>query len=201
MKILVTGFEPFGNETCNPSMEVLKLLDETVRDVQIVTAVLPVVRFESLRRLEDLIESEQPDAVLSLGVAGGRSALTPERTAVNIDDFRIADNGGFQPADEKIYEDGPDAYFSRLPYRAMIQAIRQRGIPASLSESAGTFVCNHVFYGIRYYCEHYHPDLISGFMHIPYASEQGVENKPSLPLAQIAEGVKASIEALIEALS
>ena len=201
MKILVTGFEPFGSDTYNPSMEVLKGLSEQFSDADIVTAVLPVVRFEALRIIEELIEKEQPDAVLSLGLAGGRSALTPERTAVNVDDFRIRDNGGNMPQDEKIFADGPDAYFSTLPYRAMIKAISEAGIPASLSESAGTFVCNHVFYGTRYYCERNHPEILSGFMHVPYADEMHMEGRPSLPLQVIRAGVKAALTALNAALT
>lgn len=196
MKILVTGFEPFGNDTYNPSMEVLKALPERINDIEIVTAVLPVVRYESLRKAEELIESQRPAAVLSLGVAGGRDAITPERTAVNVDDFRIADNGGFQPCDEPVCKDGPAAYFSSLPVKEMVKAISALGLPAKLSESAGTFVCNHVFYGIRHYCSLKHPEIISGFMHIPFAAEQGIKDRPSLPLNDIAKGVKAAIEAI-----
>lgn len=201
MKILVTGFEPFGSDSYNPSKEVLRGLSEQFSDAEIITAVLPVVRFESLRLISQLIEKEQPDAVLSLGLAGGRNALTPERTAVNIDDFRIPDNGGNTPHDEKIFADGPDAYFSSLPYRAMIDAIRKAGIPAALSESAGTFVCNHVFYGTRYLCERNHPAILCGFMHVPYAEEMHIAGKFSLPLPVIQAGVAAALRALIEALS
>lgn len=201
MKILVTGFEPFGNDTYNPSMEVLRLLPKRIKDAEIVTGVLPVVRFESLRKMEELIKKEHPDAILSLGVAGGRSAITPERTAVNVDDYRIPDNGGFQPCDEPVYADGPAAYFSALPIKAMVQAVRECGLPAEVSESAGTFVCNHVFYGTRYYCEHDHPHVRSGFMHIPYASEQQKEDRPSLALSDIARGVSAALEAIAAQLS
>ena len=201
MKILVTGFEPFGNDTYNPSMEVLGILPKRIKDAEIVTGVLPVVRFASLRKMEELIEKEHPDAILSLGMAGGRSAITPERTAVNGDDYRIADNGGLQPCDEPVYADGPDAYFSLLPIKAMVRAIRACELPAEVSESAGTFVCNHVFYGTRYYCAIHHPDIRCGFMHVPYASEQCAETKPSLALDDIARGVKAAIEAIITELS
>lgn len=200
MKILVTGFEPFGKETYNPSLEVLNLLPDEIGDTAIVKAVLPVVRYESLERMQRLIEQEKPDAILSLGVAGGRSAVTPERTAVNIDDFRIPDNGGFQPVDERIFADGPDAYFTALPYRQMIRAIKDRGIAASLSESAGTFVCNHVFYGTRYYCEKNHPHIRSGFMHIPYAQEQGIKDSPSLALSEIGEAVREALSAIADTL-
>lgn len=201
MKILVTGFEPFGNETYNPSMEVLKNLPEKIKEADIVKAVLPVVKDESLEKMKQIIETEMPDAILSLGVAGGRNAVTPERTAVNINDFRIPDNGGFQPEDEPIFKDGPDAYFSTLPYRSMIEAIKEKGIPVSLSESAGTFVCNHVFYGTRYYCQRNHPHVLSGFMHIPYAKEQGIKDRPSLPLSDITEAVVAALGAVADALS
>ncbi len=201
MKILVTGFEPFGNETYNPSMEVLKNLPEKIKEADIVKAVLPVVKDESLEKIKQMIETEMPDAILSLGVAGGRNAVTPERTAVNINDFRIPDNGGFQPEDEPIFKDGPDAYFSTLPYRSMIEAIKEKGIPVSLSESAGTFVCNHVFYGTRYYCQRNHPHVLSGFMHIPYAKEQDIKDRPSLPLSDITEAVVAALGAVADALS
>lgn len=199
MKILVTGFEPFGTDLCNPSGQVLDLLADEIEGVKIIKAVLPVVRYESLRKAEELIEEYEPDMVLSLGLAGGRAALTPERTAVNVDDFRIGDNKGNEPHDEKIVSDGPDAYFTALPYRAMIEAMKEEGIPAVLSESAGTFVCNHLFYGLRHYCESEHQQIRSGFMHIPYSSEMGIKDKPSLPLAEIARGVTAALVAMIRA--
>lgn len=196
MKILISGFEPFGNDTFNPSMEVLKRLPDCRAGAEIIKAVLPVARFESLKIMEDLIEREKPDAVVSLGLASGRSGITIERTAVNIDDFRIEDNGSNQPHDERICEDGPDAWFTSLPYRELIAALDEKGIAASLSESAGTFVCNHVFYGVRNYCMRNHPEVISGFIHLPCSDEMGKTGLPSMPMEVIAEALLTVIEVL-----
>ena len=196
MKILISGFEPFGNDTYNPSMEVLKRLPDFRAGTEIKKAVLPVVRFESLRIMEDLIEAERPDAVVSLGLAAGRKGITIERTAVNIDDFRIRDNGSNQPHDERIIKDAPDAWFTSLPYRKLIAALNEKGIQASLSESAGTFVCNHVFFGVRNYCMQNHPEVISGFIHLPCTDEMGKSDLPEMPMDMIVKAMLTVIEVL-----
>ena len=138
--------------------------------------------------------------VLSIGQAGGRSDITVERIGINIDDYRIADNGHQQPIDEKIFADGPDAYFVNLPIKAMVKSIRSAGIPASISNSAGTFVCNHVTYGVRYLLEKRGKGQKSGFIHIPYLPSQVVDkpNQPSMALDVIVKGIQAAITAMVE---
>ena len=147
MKILVTGFDPFGKESINPAIEAVKRLDDEIANAQIIKLEIPTIAHTSLAVIKQAIEDHEPDMVLSIGQAGGRSDITVERIGINIDDYRIADNGHQQPIDEKIFADGPDAYFVNLPIKAMVKSIRSAGIPASISNSAGTFVCNHVTYG------------------------------------------------------
>ena len=150
--------------------------------------------------IKQAIEDHEPDMVLSIGQAGGRSDITVERIGINIDDYRIADNGHQQPIDEKIFADGPDAYFVNLPIKAMVKSIRSAGIPASISNSAGTFVCNHVTYGVRYLLEKRGKGQKSGFIHIPYLPSQVVDkpNQPSMALDVIVKGIQAAITAMVE---
>lgn len=199
MKILVTGFDPFGGETINPAIESVKRLPDTIAGAQIIKLEIPTVVHTSLACINDAIRTHKPDMVLSIGQAGGRSDITVERVGINIDDCRIPDNAGNQPIDVAIYEDGPTAYFSNLPIKAMVQEIRAHGIPASISNSAGTFVCNHVLYGVRYMIEHDFKGMKSGFIHIPFLPSQVVDkaNQPSMALDVIVEGLKKAIEAMV----
>lgn len=137
--------------------------------------------------------------ILSIGQAGGRPDITVERVGINCDDCRIPDNEGNQPIDEKVYADGPDAYFATLPIKAMVENIQKAGIPASISNTAGTFICNHVMYGVRYLCEHHYPKTRSGFIHIPFMTSQGVDkrNTPTMSLDDIVRGITAAIEAIV----
>ncbi len=147
--VLITGFEPFGGETLNPSWEVVKQLDGMIIDnCRVVARQLPCVFGESLEVLNAAIDALQPSVVLAIGQAGGRVDVTVERVAINVDDARIPDNSGQQPVDAPVIEGGPAAWFSTLPVKAMVAAIREAGIPASVSQTAGTFVCNHVMYGL-----------------------------------------------------
>ena len=193
MRILITGFEPFADDACNPSMQVLSLLPEEISGIKIVTCVLPVVRFEAAEKVIAAIEKENPDAVISLGLAAGRRGITLERTAVNIDSYRIADNKGNRPADEPVDRDGPCAYFSSLPIRKMEAAILSAGYPASVSESAGTFVCNHVFYSVRRWCELNRPRVISGFIHLPCSDEMAAEGQFSMSLNDMEKAIEAAV--------
>ena len=201
-KVLVTGFEPFGGEPINPAGEVLKLLEgKTVEGCQIVTKEIPTVRFLSLEMLRSAVAREDPMIVISLGQAGGRSEITPERVAINVDDFRIPDNAGNQPVDEPVIEGAPTAYWSTLPVKSMVRAIRDAGIPASVSNSAGTFVCNHLFYGLMHLLAEEGNARRGGFIHIPYMAEQarrlGEEN--GLPVAMMARGIEVAIRAALTA--
>ena len=200
MKILITGFEPFGSDTYNPSGEVLSLIPDEINGNEIITAILPVARKAAQEQILNLIEKENPDCVISLGLAAGRKGITVERTAVNADDFRIRDNAGEQPHDEKIFEDGPDAYFTSLPFRKMEAALKNAGFPVSVSESAGTFVCNHVFYGLMDLLAHDSRQRRGGFIHVPYLPEQAarLKDQPSMALETIVEGLKTAVETAVE---
>ena len=147
--VLITGFEPFGGESVNPSWEVVSGLDNAIiGGCRVVARQLPCVFGESLAVLNGAIDALSPSLVLAVGQAGGRTDITVERVAINVDDARIADNQGQQPVDVPVVADGPAAWFSTLPIKAMVMAMRNAGIPASVSQTAGTFVCNHVMYGL-----------------------------------------------------
>ena len=200
MKVLITGFDPFGGESINPAWEAVKLLPDEIAGAQIVKLQIPTVVNKSIQKIYDSICAEKPDIVLSIGQAGGRFAVTPERVAINITDARIPDNEGNQPIDVPIFEDGDAAYFSHLPVKAMVQAIKDAGYPSVLSNTAGTYICNHVMYGILYYIKKEFPNIRGGFIHVPYAASQ-VVNKPATPsmsLADIAASIEAAVKAAVE---
>lgn len=200
MKILVTGFDPFGEDEINPAIEAVKRLDDEIAGAQIVKLEIPTVFGECADVVHEAILKEKPDYVLNIGQAGGRFALTPERVAINFDDGRIADNKGYQPIATSIHEDGQNAYFTQLPVKAMARAIRNAGLPSSVSTTAGTFVCNHIMYQVQYMIDKEFPDLKAGFMHIPYLPEQVVAKPetPSLSLADDVKGITAAIGAIVK---
>lgn len=200
MKILVTGFDPFGEDEINPAIEAVKRLDDEIAGAQIVKLEIPTVFGECAEVVHEAILKEKPDYVLNIGQAGGRFALTPERVAINFDDGRIADNKGYQPIATPIHEDGQNAYFTQLPVKAMARAIRDAGLPSSVSTTAGTFVCNHIMYQVQYMIDKEFPDLKAGFMHIPYLPEQVVAKPetPSLSLADDVKGITAAIGAIVK---
>lgn len=200
MKILVTGFDPFGGEKVNPALEAVKSLPSVIHGAEIRWVEIPTVFYKSAEVLETAIVHYQPDAVLCIGQAGGRASLTPERIAINQDDARIPDNQGNQPIDTPIRLDGQAAYFSTLPIKAMVQAIKEEGLPATVSNTAGTFVCNHLMYQALYLADKKFPHMRAGFMHIPYMTEQ-VINKPntaSMNLTDIVRGIEAAIGAIVD---
>ena len=200
MKILVTGFDPFGGEKVNPALEAVKSLPSEIHGAEIHWVEIPTVFYKAAEVLETAIVRFQPDAVLCIGQAGGRASLTPERVAINQDDARIPDNQGNQPIDTPIRLDGQAAYFSTLPIKAMVQAIKEEGLPATVSNTAGTFVCNHLMYQALYLADKKFPDMRAGFMHIPYMTEQ-VINKPntaSMNLTDIVRGIEAAIGAIVD---
>ena len=200
MKILITGFDPFGGENINPALEAVKKLPDTILGQEIIKIEIPTVFRKSLEKIEENIENHNPDVVISVGQAGGRFGVTPERVAINMDDARIKDNEGNQPIDISIYEDGEAAYFSNLPIKAMVKEMTDNGIPASVSNSAGTFVCNHVMYGILYLVDKKYPNIRGGFIHVPYIPSQVTTkpNTPSMSIDDIAKGLELSIKAIIE---
>ena len=200
MKILVTGFDPFGGEKINPALEAVKSLPSEIHGAEIHWVEIPTVFYKAAEVLETAIVRFQPDAVLCIGQAGGRASLTPERVAINQDDARIPDNQGNQPIDTPIRLDGQAAYFSTLPIKAMVQAIKEEGLPATVSNTAGTFVCNHLMYQALYLADKKFANMRAGFMHIPYMTEQ-VINKPntaSMNLTDIVRGIEAAIGAIVD---
>ena len=190
MKALVTGFQPFGGDRINPSFEALRLLPQRAGSLDIATRALPVVFGAALPALRDAIRAAQPDIVLCVGLAGGRSELSLERVALNIDDARIPDNAGNRPIDQPVIAGAPAAYFATLPIKAAVAALREAGIPAAVSNSAGTFLCNHVFYGLLH--EAAGGGFRGGFLHVPYLPSQAVRQPgaPSMALEQIVEGIE-----------
>lgn len=200
MKILVSGFDPFGGEKVNPAIESVKKLPDTILGAEIIKLEIPTVIGKSIQKIEEAIELHKPDVVISVGQAGGRTDITVERVGVNVDDCRIPDNEGNQPIDEKIVEDGPDAYFVTLPIKAMVEHIQKKGVPASVSNTAGTFICNHVTYGVRHLAETKYPEMRTGFIHIPFLPQQVLDKKgmPSMELDVIVKGLVAAIEAVIQ---
>jgi pyroglutamyl-peptidase len=190
--ILLTGFEPFDGADVNPSWEAVRLVPG-VRAVQ-----LPCVFGEALEHLRAAVLEHEPSVVVCVGQAGGRSGVTVERVAVNLDDARIPDNAGRRPIDEPVVRGGPAAYFSTLPVKACVAAARSAGIPASVSHSAGTFVCNHIFYGLMHLIATELPTVRGGFVHVPFAPAQVLgEAKPSMPITMIAEALTAIVSAAV----
>ena len=198
MKLLLTAFSPFGGEKINPSLEAVKLVKDKILETDIIKLEVPTVFGKSIEIVTDAIEKERPDYVLCVGQAGGRYGITPERVAINIDDARIPDNEGNQPIDTPIFTDGELAYFSNLPVKAMVEEIRKEGLPASLSNSAGTYVCNHLMYGVLYTLNKKYMGVKGGFIHVPFIPEQTVykPDKPSMSLTDIVRGLEAAIRAI-----
>ena len=206
MKALITGFEPFDSDRVNPSLEVLRLLPPRLGVLDIATASLPVVFGAALPALREAIGAAAPDLVLSVGLAGGRAQLSLERVAINIDGARIPDNDGNRPIDRPVVAGGPAAYFATLPIKGAVAALREAGLPAAVSNTAGTFLCNHVFYGLMHEAEHEAKPFRAGFLHVPYLPSQAARQPgtPSMALEQIVEGIEiilATAAARIEDLA
>lgn len=198
MKILITGFEAFGNIDDNPTKEVISLLPKSIKGHQIITKLLPVVFDDCFLEVKDIIDLEHPGIIIHLGVAEGRKAITPERVALNIKDARICDNNGNQPKDEKIIHDGDLALHSTLPLRKIETALAKKNIPVAISNSAGLYVCNNIMYHTLYYLKENEIDAKAGFIHVPLMDEQ--ENKRnafSLPIYDILEAVIDSIKTML----
>lgn len=200
-KILITGFEPFGGESINPSWELARALNgERIGaagegdGAKVVAVQLPCVFGQALRQLDEAMARLKPRLVLAVGQAGGRCDISLERVAINVDDARIPDNAGAQPVDEPVVPGGPAAYFSTLPIKAMVAGLREAGYPASISQTAGTFVCNHLFYGLQHRLAG--SGVRSGFMHIPYLPQQacGHAGAASLPLPTLVAATRLALE-------
>lgn len=195
--VLLTGFEPFGGAARNPSGEIALAWDgREVAGARIVGAVLPCVFGSARRELDLLLRRHRPAVVLCLGVAAGRAAITPERVAINVDDARIPDNAGRRPIDLPIVRGGPVAYWSTLPIKAIVAELRSRGVPAEVSQTAGTFLCNHVFYALMHAVRR-RRGVKAGFVHVPAMSEAAAPGEPSLPLAALIEAAGVMLRTIL----
>ena len=197
MKLLVTAFEPFGGDAMNASGEILRALPDALGALRLETLCLPVSFRAAPRAAIAAAERLRPDAIVCLGQAGGRDRLTPERIAVNRMDAARPDNDGFQPVDAPVVPGGPKSYASALPVEAMTEAMRAAGVPADLSDSAGTYVCNCLMYALLHRTHTRGPKIPCGFLHLPYLEEQRPpEGTPSLPKETVLRGVLAALETL-----
>ncbi len=199
MKLLLTAFDPFGGEAVNAAWEAADLLPDRIGEIEIIKRMVPTEFVRSIETVTAAVEALGPDAVLCLGQAAGRAALTPERIALNLRDARIPDNAGFRPEDEPVVPGGPAAYFSTLPVKAMARAIREAGLPGEVSNTAGLYVCNNLMYGLLYFLAETGRHIPAGFLHVPLTEAQAAAREtplPSLPLPDIARGIAAAIRAI-----
>jgi pyroglutamyl-peptidase len=196
--VLLTGFEPFNGATINPAWEAVRALEGWQGEgFQVEVRQLPCVFGDAIEDLTALIDELHPDVVIAVGQAGGRPDISVERVAINVDDASILDNGGQQPVDTAIAADGPAAYFSTLPIKAIVHALHARGLVAGVSQTAGTFVCNHVFYGLMHHAANQPQSIKAGFIHVPFLPEQAaarLDAPPSMALEDIIAGVKLAVE-------
>ena len=193
-QLLITGFDPFGGEQINPSWEAVKALPDQIREYQITKLEIPTVFGAAAQKVLDAALKLSPDVILCVGQAGGRRAVTPEVVAINLREAGIPDNAGNQPVNVPVVQDGPTAYFSTVPVREMVQAVRSEELPAALSYSAGAFVCNDVLYRLLH---HFNGTSVRvGFIHVPYLPQQATSGQPSMPLDQITKALTIAISAL-----
>lgn len=200
MKLLITGFDPFGGATINPAYEAVKLLPDVIDGCDIIKLEVPTVFVQDGVAMKKAVEEHQPDIVLCVGQAGGRSNMTVEKIAVNLMDARIPDNRNQQPLDQTIAEDGENAYFAKLPVKAMVKAMKDAGIPASVSYSAGTYVCNDLMYRVLYLIDKKYPSMRGGFVHVPFLPEQVLEmpvGTASMSAETIAKALECGIKAIL----
>jgi pyroglutamyl-peptidase len=196
MKALVTGFDAFGGDEVNPSSLAVGRLKKRLGKVAVQAAELPTSFARSTEALRAAIAKAKPDIVLCVGQAGGRSELCLERVAINVQDARIRDNDGKQPIDKPVVAGGPSAHFTTLPIKACVAAMRQAGVPAAVSNTAGTFVCNHIFYALMDMAAAHPSPLRGGFLHIPYVPEQAARlgGAPSMSVDDIVRGIEIILE-------
>jgi len=193
-KLLITGFDPFGGEKVNPSWEAVKRLPDTIGGYELIKLQLPTVFGRAAETLLEKAAACGPDAIISVGQAGGRKGITPEVVGINLREAGIPDNQGNQPVNEPVVPGSPAAYFATLPVRDMVAAMKEAGLPCGLSYSAGAFVCNDVLYTVL---NHYQGTKVqAGFIHVPFLPEQAAEGVPSLPLEEIVRGLEAAIKAM-----
>ncbi len=200
MKILVTGFDPFNNQSINPTQLIIEQLPKQIGLIEIIPLLLPTVRFESTNILINSIKKHKPDAVLMLGQASKIEGFHVERVAINIDDFRIKDNHQNQPIDQPIHLDGKSAYFSTLPIKKIVASMNDFGFKSTISNSAGTFVCNHVFYGCAHFIQTTKLATTYGFIHVPFETSQTNSHQFSLPLDAMIKAILIAIQTIFDDL-
>ena len=200
MKILVTGFDPFGGQSVNPAYEAVRLLPDQIRTAAIIKAQIPTIFGQGADLLEQLMDAHKPNAVLLVGQAGGRTAISVERIAINVRDASIADNAGAQPVDQPVVPDGPAAYFATIPVKQIIRKVQDAGIPCRISDSAGTFVCNDLMYRMLHHIDVRHLLAIGGFIHVPYLPQQAAAlpgQAPSMSLEMIVQALHLALEEIL----
>lgn len=204
-RLMLTAFEPFAGETINPSLEAARqMAGVEFRGAVVKILELPVERHRAIETALDRLQDFRPDVVIMLGVAIGRFRIMPERVAINVDDFRIPDNAGNQPAGEPIVDGGPVGYFSTLPVRAIVDRLLKAQIPSGISNSAGTYLCNRLFYSVMHHIAIEGLPTAAGFIHVPYQHEMALSKYPDIPSMSretIVEGVRLAIEAAIDRTS
>ena len=200
-RVLLTGFQPFGGETINPAwVSVRELTGKKILEYEIVTGEIPVTRYSALEETEKLILQYEPEIVINVGQAGGSLEMRVERIGINCDDYSIPDNDGNQPKGEAVFEEGPAAYFVTVPIKAMVREMVAAGVPAIVSNSAGTYLCNHICYGVAHIAATRYPHILTGFIHIPFLPEQaaGKRGRPSMALSTLVTGLEAAVTAAIQ---
>lgn len=199
--VLLTGFEPFNGAAINPAWEAVRALEGwSGEDFRVEVRQLPCVFVDANRALADMVDALHPDVVIAVGQAGGRAEISVERVAINVDDASILDNAGRQPVDQAIAEEGPAAYFTNLPIKAMVAVMREAGLRAGVSQTAGTFVCNHVFYGLMRHVAASGRNVKAGFIHVPYLPEQAEardDAPPSMALEAIVSSIRIAVETAV----
>ncbi|MGL4671912.1 MAG: pyroglutamyl-peptidase I [Cetobacterium sp.] len=198
MKVLITGFDPFGGESINPAWEAVNAMQDMVDGIEVIKLQIPTVFKKSAEKLFAGIDEHKPDVVMCIGQAGGRYDISVERVAINMDDGRIPDNEGYQPIDTPVYEDGENAYFATLPIKGIVEEIKAAHIPASVSNTAGTYVCNHIMYSLLYYISKNNLNIKGGFIHVPYITQQVVDKKnmPYMEVSTITKALESAVKAL-----
>ncbi len=199
MKILLAAFDPFGGESINPALQAVKQVRKSIEGYTVVKVEIPTVFHRSMEILKEKIQETNPDIIIAVGQAGGRAQISVERVGINIDDARIPDNQGNKPIDEKIVAGGAEAYFSNLPIKAMADSIRRGGIPAEVSNTAGTFVCNHILYGLLHFIHTEKPGARGGFIHVPFIPPQVTDRpgQPSMALTDITKAIESALRAAV----
>ena len=193
-KLLITGFEPFGKDEVNPSWEAVSRLEDIIGDYELTKLRVPVIFGTAAEQVLSAAETLAPDMILCIGQAGRRKAVTPERVVINLRDASMKDNAGNQPMDEPVAPEGPAAYFASVPVRKMVNAVKGNNIPCEFSYSAGTYVCNDLFYTLRH---HYNgTETGVGFIHVPYLPEQAPEGAFSMPLETIVRALSIAVEVM-----